>query len=531
MKIKFLEISEFQRADRLKKITLLIRLGFYMAEKDTKRLTINAEDLEKFKLKFSLGQDEGRGSRHFLRIKITEGALTSDQLKEIAKLSEKHSKGRAWVTDRQSIQLHWIEGQNAPQIFAKLEKIGFTTDKCGQAYPKPGYGDLRNVCTCPIAGFEKHEKINVKPIAEEINEFFIGNPEFLDMPKKFKISISACDIDCSRSQMQDLGFFHIEKDGEDGFRAVIGGSMGIAEPGAVIGKPLNVFIRPDEVFEVSKNMAEIHRDNSNTEDVSKARFKWLIDQWGVEKVRNRLEKKLGRKLERFEYSGPETSGREHVGVQEQKNGKYFINIPLIGGRITAKKLKKIARISEEYGSGDIRTTPYQNLIILNIPPENKNDVLEDLKNSGLPVKGSRVRWEGVACSASYCANSPSYHPKDVLEKIINNLEEKYGPKLDDFRLKIGISGCARDCGLLKTSDIGMLGCQPGDCIEEEKYFPHLNGNFGEDAKFSENIGERKEVSKLNDFIESIVGTALDEGYSDMKKFLDKSDLEELKKEI
>lgn len=488
-----------------------------MVEDNLKSIELDVDDLRKFKLRYSLGQDDGRNSRHFLRIKVTEGAITSRQLVEVSRLSDQYGRGKAWVTDRQSIQLHWIEGKHATDIFSRLEGIGFTTDKCGQAYPKPGYGDLRNVCTCPVAGFEKGEQINVKPLAEEINEFFVGNEDFLDMPKKFKISISACDIDCARSQMQDLGFFYLEKDGEPGFGAVIGGAMGIAKPGAVTGKPLNVFIKPEDVFEVSKKMAEIHRDYSNTEEVAKARFKWLVHEWGAEKVRDKLEDKLGRKLERHEYSGPKISGREHVGIQEQENGKYFVNIPLIGGGISSEALREISKVSEKYGTGDIRTTPYQNLILLNISPDELETSLETLKDAGLSVKGSRTRWESVACAADFCANSSQYRPKRALRSIIDYLEENIGDELSDFKVNIGISGCPRDCGLLKASDIGMLAVSPGENgIDSEKYMPHLGGEFGEDARFADRLPDSKSVGELKGSIQNLIEETLDEGYNNIR---------------
>lgn len=490
---------------------------------------IDIGDLERFKLKYSLGQDDGRGSSHFLRIKVTEGAVTSDQLRGIAQLSDDYGRGLVWITDRQSIQLHWVRGVHALEIFSRLEEIGFTTDKCGQAYPGAGYGDVRNICVCPVTGFERGEMIDVRPLAKEMNEFFIGNEDFLDMPKKFKISISACDVDCARAQMQDLGFFALKHDGKLGFGVVVGGSLGVARPGPVIGKPLNVFILPEEVFQVAKNMVEIHRDHSNRENKLKARFKWLIKEWGIEKLRAELEKKLGRKLERLEYPGPEISGKEHVGIQEQEDGNYYINVPLIGGGLSGKKLRKAAEISDKYGTGDLRTTPYQNLILLNIPEGSLDEALEELKKVGLPVEGSRLRWESVGCAADFCANSANFHPKGVVRRIIENLEGQFGEKLRNFEMKIGVSGCSRDCGLKGASDIGLLGASAGNGTDSEEYVPFVGGRFGADPKFASTLSRKANLRGIEASIEGLIETSLERGYKGFQDLCEDHTIHELRR--
>ncbi|KXA91965.1 hypothetical protein AKJ63_00225 [candidate division MSBL1 archaeon SCGC-AAA259D18] len=500
-----------------------------MGEDNSRSIELDVDDLERFKLRYSLGQDDGRGSKHFLRIKVTEGAVSSRQLTEIARLSDEYGRGKAWITDRQSIQLHWIEGRHAPEIFSRLEEIGFTTDKCGQAYPAPGYGDVRNICACPVAGYEKGEKIDVRPLVKEMNDFFIGNEDFLDMPKKFKISISACEIDCVRSQMQDLGLFTIERERRPGFGAVIGGSLGVAQPGAVIGKPLNVFIEPDEVFEVAKNMAEIHRDHSSTESVAKARFKQLVREWGVEKIRSKLEEKLGRKLERLKYSGPEVSGREHVGVQEQKDGNFYINIPVLGGGLSSEQLRRAAEIAEEYGSGDLRTTPYQNLILLNVAEESLDGALTELKKTGLSVEGSRLRWESVGCASDFCASSPEYHPKAVAREIIEHLEKNVGKELEDYRMKIGVSGCPRDCGLKGPSDIGLLGASTGnDGVGSEEYRLYIGGRFGADPRFSKALDGERSVDDIKIMLRTLVEKSLEEEHDDFQELWKELSSQELK---
>lgn len=494
---------------------------------------IKSKDLEEFNLRYSLGTDGGMDSDHFLRIKITEGALSSKQAQGIAELSDKYGNGYLEVTDRQSIQLHWIDAKDAPKIFLKMDEMGFTTDKCGQSYPGTKYGDVRNICTCPVAGHEKGELFNVRPLAEELNQFFIGNEDFLDMPRKFKISLSGCGIDCARSQMQDLGLFAIERNGETGFGAVIGGSLGASAPGPVIAKPLNVFIPPEEIFEVVKSMAEIHRDNSNRENKAKSRFKWLVKQWGVKKVREKLEEKIGGRLERAEYNGPKVSGEEHIGVQEQNDGRYYINIPLIGGKLSSAKLREVAKIAKESGTGELRTTPYQNLIILNLPKEKVTPVLEKLKDHDMTVEGSRHRWTDIGCASDFCGKAAEPYPKDVIEELIMHLEKKFGERLNEAKMNIRANGCPFDCGLRAASDIGLLGRKiEEDGSAEERYNLYLGGRFGKDARFvdlTDLVAKNVTLSRLKKMIEGLLKAFFASDENQFRNFLNSRSEEELRK--
>lgn len=490
-------------------------------------LEIPTEDLMQFADRFSLGRDRGLGSRHFLRIKVLAGALTSKQFREIAQMADDYSRGYAEITDRQNIQLHWVEGKDAPEAFARLEKLGFTTDKCGQAFPGARYGDVRNVVVCPVAGVNKHELIDVAPLAKQINEFFIGNRNFLDMPKKFKISITGCELGCTKPEIQDLGLFAVKHEGELGFAALVGGSVGSTQPGPRLAKPLGVFITPDEVFKVTKSLAEIHRDHSNRESKAKARFKWLVDSWGVERVRKKLEEKLGRKLERYEL-GPKVSDEEHLGVQEQKDGRWFINVPLIGGILSSEKLRKVADITEEFGSSELRLTPFQNLILINIHKEKVDEALKQLEGADLPVKGAPLRWTAIGCAADFCGKSVEPHPKQMVKEIVDHLESRFGSALNDLKLKLYVTGCPNDCGLRAIGNIGLLGVRVKKDGDKEFYSIYLGGGLGANALLSEPVEKMVEPKRVKTMVEKLVAACLQEGFKDFGEFCRAHKLEELK---
>ncbi len=490
-------------------------------------LEIQTDDITRFAVKFSLGRDRGLGSKHFLRIKVLAGALTSKQFREIAQMADDYSRGYAEITNRQDIQLHWVQGKDAPEAFARLEKLGFTTDKCGQAFPGARYGDVRNVVVCPVAGVNKHELIDVSPIAKQINEFFIGNRDFLDMPKKFKISITGCELGCTKPEIQDLGLFAAKHKGEVGFAALVGGSVGATQPGPRLAKPLGVFIKPEEVFEVAKLLAEIHRDHSNRESKAKARFKWLVESWGVERVREKLEEKLGRKLERYEF-GPKMSGEEHQGVQEQKHGGYFINIPLIGGILSSEPMRKVADIADKFGSGELRLTTFQNLILLNIRKGKVEEALKRLEDAGLPVKGVPLRWTAIGCAADFCGKSAEPHPKQMAREMVDHLESRFGDALNDLKLKLCITGCPNDCGLCAIGNIGLLGVQVKKDGAKEFYNLYLGGGLGANASLSGPVGKMVEPGRVKMMVEKLVAACLKEGFKDFGEFCRAHKPEELK---
>ena len=444
-----------------------------------------AEDIEKFVGRYSIGRDSNpydtTGSQHFLRIKIPGGVLSSDQFREIALLSSKYGRGFAEITDRQDIQLHWIRAEDSLGIFGVMDKMGFTTDMCGQGFGGAKYGDVRNVVCCPVSGIERNEIFDSYPLAKEITRFFTGNPDFLDLPRKFKISISGCGADCTRAVINDLAFVAVRSEGVTGFTILIGGSVGPSLPGPRLAKPTRIFIEPKEVFDVAVAVVEIHRDYGNRESKAKARFKWLVEAWGLDKFISILENKIGREFPR--YDGPVFIRRaDHEGVQPQKiEGYWYINIPILGGRLTSSLMIQIADLADKFGNGELRLTPTQNIIIPNVKEDSKKTVLETLAKTGFSMNGSKTRWLSVGCSSDFCGKATDMHAKKMLKDIVEYLEEYFGVEtLNDLGLRINVSGCPHDCGASLVSDIGLIGKQikVNDCLIQV-YDIFIGGSTGE----------------------------------------------------
>ncbi|MEM2911674.1 MAG: nitrite/sulfite reductase [Candidatus Bathyarchaeia archaeon] len=427
-------------------------------------VNISLEDLKKFIGRYSIGRDgypyNTMGSLHFLRIKIPCGILNSNQFREIASIASKYGRDLVEITDRQNIQLHWIKAEDAIEIFSQLDKLGFTTDMCGQGFKGAKYGDVRNIISCPASGLEKDEILECHPIVRKLTEFFTGNPSFLDLPRKFKIAATGCGSDCVRAAINDLAFIAVKKGDQTGFTILVGGSIGASYPGPILAKHAGIFIEPKDVFDVAVAAAEIHRDYSSRESKAKARFKYLIESWGLGKFIHFLEKKVGKNFDKYE-GAIFTRRSLHEGVQTQKDPNLcYVNIPIIGGRITSQVMINLADLSEKFGTGELRLTPTQNILIPNVKKEEKDVLLKYLKELGFNFDVSFASWTSVGCSSDFCGKTLFKHAKDVVKDVVTSIEKTFSNEIiENLKLEINASGCPNNCGGSLVSPIGLIGKQ------------------------------------------------------------------------
>lgn len=464
-----------------------------------------AEDIERFADRYSLGSERGEGSKHFLRIKIPNGILTTQQFRRVAQLAKKYSKGYAEVTDRQSIQLHWIESEDAPLIFAQLEEIGFTTDRCGQGFPGARYGDVRGIVGCPAAGVNEFELIDTAPIVQELDRFFTGNKDFQDLPKKFKISVSACPLNCTNPAVHDLSFVALKNPtGKIGFAVLVGGTVGTASR---LAESLEVFAEPHDVVSIAKAVVEVYRDYGPREEKAKARFRWLIEKWGTEKLRRTVEEKIGRPLETCKLERLPMSLGEHIGANPQKQeGFFYVTIPILGGMLSTDVMLKIVEVAEKYGGGDLRLSPSQNIVIINIPEEHVDVVVKTLEQIGFPMKGSALRGTTIACAGNFCGKAPE-HPKKKAAEIINYLEDRFGENLKNLNLCICLSGCPNGCARHLIADIGLQAMQltvdgkPTPC-----YNVYVGGRLGSNSALGRLVKRAVRTDEIKYEVENLIAT-------------------------
>jgi sulfite reductase beta subunit-like hemoprotein len=393
-------------------------------------IEIDADFLSKFIGKYSLGRDSGNDSSHFLRIKMPGGVLNSRILREIAKLSDEFGRGYAEITSRQDIQLHWIDPDVAIEIFERLHRLGLTTDLCGQAFRETCHGDVRNVVSCPLMG-------KISPdfswLVRKIDKFFSGNPDYIVLPHKFKIALTACGGDCVKIFANDLSLFWQE----DGFVPLVGGGMGASMPGVRLAESLGIKVPPGRAFEFIKAVIDIHKEFSNTDSKAKARFKHLVHEWGIEKLKQELEKRLG-EFEEAEIDIPGSVIEHTSGIQS--NGRSYLTIPVLGGVLNSEKLRVIASLSDEYARGEIRLTTWQNLVFVDVHD------LEGLKDELNGHFDLEAPYRAVGCASDFCGRT-LIHSKQVLCAIADELED----------VSFAVSGCVNGCACHPLTEIGLVG--------------------------------------------------------------------------
>lgn len=481
-------------------------------------LSLDIGSIDRFAGRYALGYERGEGSRHFLRIKVVGGELSLEQAKVVAELSENYGRGYLEVTTRHSIQLHWIRDEDAPEIFARMEEVGLNTDMCGQGYPQARYGDVRNIVTCPVSGVQRGEILDVQPIVRRAVEMFTGKPEYLDLPRKFKIAISACPLNCIRPEINDLGLIAVDSEYGLGFTAFIGGSIGISLPSPMLAKPMNVYVAPEKALEFMKAMVEVYRDHGNRESKAKARFKWMVQELGVEGVRRLVEEKIGEKLKPFPAENLKLEWSDHIGCQPQKQeGFYFIVVPTPTGILDVKQFKKIIELVEMYGGSRIRVSPLQKLVLVDVPEDMLEKVRKELDMIGLGLDRPPVRWTTLGCPTNFCGKAIENVKSRVIE-IEEHLEKVFGEKLENLNIRIAISGCPNSCAHHRIAEIGLQATTIRDAgMSKPAYDVYLGGKS---SRISKLFLRRVPADRVKHVVEEIVGKYLEGGFSDFRSYVE-----------
>ncbi|HMH35718.1 MAG TPA: nitrite/sulfite reductase, partial [Streptosporangiaceae bacterium] len=367
-------------------------------------------------------EPEELDDRYFmLRVRIDGGRLSNDQLRVIASISRRYARGTADVTDRQNIQLHWIEIENVPDIWEALESVGLsTTEACGDT--------PRVILGCPLAGIDADEIIDGTPEIAAIGEQYIGDAAFSNLPRKFKSAISGCPAQCAIHEINDIAFVGVVNgNGETGYDLWVGGGL---STNPMIGKRLGAFVRPGQVAEVWAGVTGLFRDYGYRRLRHRARIKFLVADWGPEKFREVLEKEyLGYALpDGPAPDAPRDGIRDHVGVHPQRDGNYYVGFAPVVGRLSADALDVIADLAARYGSGRVHTTTEQKMVILDVPPERTEELVAELDAAGLPARPSAFRRHTMACTGIEFCKLAIVETKARATGLISELERR----LPDF---------------------------------------------------------------------------------------------------
>ena len=442
---------------------------------------------------------EGKATPYFMvRIRLSSGFLHAYQLRAIANLAERYARGIADITVRQNIQLHWVTIEDLPEIIETLVQTGLTTmSTCGDV--------TRNITGCPLAGLDANELVDASPLLFEATELLVGNPDFYNLPRKFKISISGCRDWCSYPEINDLAFTPAVRNGEAGFSVRVGGGLS-TEPHLAVR--LNAFVHQAQAIPVLKAVSEIFREaDVLRENRERARLKYLFLRhgWTPETFLQAVEDRLGFHLE---PSGTEQMPadvfRDHTGLHAQKQpGLFYAGASVLRGRITPEQMRAAAQLAEQYATGELRTTNTQNLIIVNIPEKNAHAVAQGLESAGLHVEASPF-WRGaVACTGSEFCKLAITETKAFTRWLVEEMEERL-PEFDQ-QLRLNVTGCPNSCGQHRLADIGMEGKKiklNGEMVDA--YYFCLGGSVGHYAGFARPIGYRCSAEETPDAIERLL---------------------------
>ncbi|MFG2955255.1 nitrite/sulfite reductase [Streptomyces sp. NPDC048291] len=433
-----------------------------------------------------------------LRVRIDGGRLTTQQLRVIGEISQEFARGSADVTDRQNIQLHWIRIEDVPEIWQRLEAVGLsTTEACGDT--------PRVVIGSPVAGIAEDEIIDGSWAIDEINKRYIGSKEFSNLPRKFKSAISGSPLLDVVHEINDIAFVGVEHpEHGPGFDLWVGGGL---STNPKIGVRLGAWVPLAEVPDVWAGVIGIFRDYGYRRLRTRARLKFLVADWGAEKFRQILEDEY---LERKLVDGPAPAEpvsrwRDHVGVHRQQDGNFYVGFAPRVGRVDGATLAKIADLAEAHGSGRVRTTVEQKMIVLDVTEDQVESLVEALEALDLTARPSTFRRGTMACTGIEYCKLAIVETKQRGSNLIDELERRL-PEFDE-PLTININGCPNACARIQVADIGLKGqLVLNDAGEQVEGFQvHLGGALGLEAGFGRKVRGLKVTSEeLPDYVERVL---------------------------
>ncbi|RSN53889.1 sulfite reductase [Streptomyces sp. WAC 04229] len=445
-----------------------------------------------------LEPEELDDSYFMLRVRIDGGALTTAQLRVVGEISQEFARGTADITDRQNVQYHWIRIEDVPEIWNRLEGVGLSTvTACGDT-PRVMIGS-------PVAGIAEDEIIDGTPALEEMKRRVLNNPAYSNLPRKFKTAISGSPVLDVVHEINDVAFVGVvHPEHGPGFDLWVGGGL---STNPKLGVRLNAWVPIDDVPDVYEGVISIFRDYGYRRLRNRARLKFLVADWGAEKFRQVLEDEyLKRKLtDGPAPADPTSRWRDHIGVHRQRDGRFYVGFAPRVGRVDGTILTKVADLAEAHGSGRVRTTVEQKMIILDVEEGQVDSLVESLEALDLTARPSTFRRGTMACTGIEFCKLAIVETKARGASLIDELERRL-PDFDE-PLTINLNGCPNACARIQTADIGLKGqLVLNDRGEQvEGYQVHLGGALGLEPGFGRKVrGLKVTAEELPDYVERVL---------------------------
>ena len=438
------------------------------------------------------------GDAFMLRIKIPGGRLTAPQARLIGEIADEHARGPEPhpllgdgyldLTTRQDIQLHWIRIGAIPEIWNRLEAVGITTvQACGDS--------ARNVLCCPVAGIDADEVIDAYPVAVAISNFFTGNREYANLPRKFKMSVTGCREDCAQAEINDIGMVPARlEDGTLGFNLLVGGGL---SDGPRLASDVDVFVRPEEAVEITRAVAQLFGELGNRENRWANRLRYLVQEMGPETFRAEL---AARARVPLTPAGEHLTKRyrgDHIGVHAQHGeDRFYVGVNVTVGRMTGTNLSEAARLAETYGDGEIRLTTDQNFLFTGVPGDRVDALLaEPLLETHSPNPKPFERGV-VACTGNEFCRLAIVETKARALQWAQELDRRVEIDGADI-IRLHFSGCSASCAQPQIADVGFRGetAKTAGAIVEAVDIG-LGGSLGRDAAFIDWVDGARPVTEV-----------------------------------
>jgi len=476
------------------------RLLDYAAH-DTPVAEIPEDDLQRMKW-FGVFHRPQKPGTFMMRLRLSGGMVTAPQLRVLAGIAEAHG-GQADITSRQNIQLRELTLPKIPAILRDLAAAGIAANQTG-------LDNVRTIMGCPVAGLDRGELFDATPVVRALSEAHRrAGKEFSNLPRKFNVSVSGCREDCADAQTQDLGLVPASRTihgrREIGFNALVGGALGGTSPR--LATPLDVFLTREQAVPFFLALLRVFRDNGAREVRTKARLKWLIEEWGEERLRCAVEVEMGATLPRAGCDERATPAGNHLGVHPQRHAESsYVGLHVPVGRISSDEMEQLAALSERYGSGEVRLTIEQNVIIVNVPDSRVAELRTEPLLAKLRPDPSPVWRNLVACTGNDYCHYSLIDTKQAAVDLARTLEAREVRIAEGTR--IHLSGCVHACGKHHVGDIGMQGQNVREgtqIIEAVDIF--TGGRSGPHARLAERVARKVPLRDLADTLANLLPEA------------------------
>lgn len=459
---------------------------------------IPEEDMVRFHW-WGLAHDKPKTGTFMVRVKVAGGLVQPAQLAALGAIAREYGRDEAELTTRQGIQLHWVRMEMLPEVLGAIEAAGLTT--------RGAEGDtVRNITGCPVAGLSAAEPFDVMPVIAEAAAFFWGNPDYSNLPRKHKYTISACPAQCNAPEIHDVALVGTVADGQPGFGLRVGGGMANTPR---ISRDIGVFVPLEEAVEVLQAVTNAwQRDLRYRVSRAKARIKFMMDDYGTDGMRARIEEQLGRPLRDGAAPEPEPAAdADHMGVRPQRQpGLSTIGVPVPVGRVTGTSLEGLSELLADLGA-DARFTRQQNIILGNVPSDRAGEARERLAALGLPTQKGRAYARSIACTSHRFCNYSVAETKGKLDQILGRLTARFGAEpIGD--LAIHLDGCPHACAQHWVGEIGLQGTTavvPGAEERIEAYDLSVGGGLGRRTAIGRRLLRRVPTDQIEDVLERLVG--------------------------